>query len=143
MTDISRVFGIYSTSREAELAVDQLVQSGVLKGSISVLHPDNRNTREFAERKGTRCPESISRGKAASFPLDGTSGWADPGQGPIEGALSEALAVMGVPATWSEGRVVHGKVLLSAEFAGGAEQAQLTSDILMNTGAEDVGSVLI
>ena len=59
------------------------------------------------------------------------------------GDLSEALAVMWVPATWSEGRVVHGKVLLSAEFAGGAEQAQLTSDILMNTGAEDVGSVLI
>jgi len=64
------------------------------------------------------------------------------GEGPIEGALSEALAVMGVPATWSDGRVVHGKVLLSAECAGAA-QAQLTSDILMNTGAEDVRSVLI
>lgn len=142
MMDISRVFGIYPTSQQAEF-VDQLIQSGVLKGSISVLHPDNRSTRKFAERKGTRCPESISRGKAASFPLDGTLGWLDPGEGPIGGALSEALAVMGVPATWSDGRVVHGKVLLSAECVGGAEQAQLTSDILMNTGAEDVGSVLI
>ena len=142
MADISRVFGIFPSSQKAELAVDQLLQSGFKGWNISVLHPDNQSTREFAQKKGTRPPEGTTHGKTASVPLDGTLGFLDPGEGPVGGALSGALAAMGVPAEWSDRRVVHGKVLLSAECKS-AEQAARTSEILKNTGAEDVDSVMI
>ncbi len=46
---------------------------------------------------------------------------------------------MGVPAEWCDRRVVHGKVLLSAE-CDTAEQAARISEILKNAGAEDVAN---
>ena len=117
--------------------MDQLLQSGFDGWNISVLLPDNESTREFARRKSTKPPEGTAHGATASVPLDGTLGWLDPWAGPVGGALSEALAGMGVPAEWSDRRVVHGKVLLSAE-CDTAEQAARISDILKNTGAEEV-----
>ncbi len=139
MTDIIKVFGIYATAQQAELAVDQLLQSGFNSWNISVLFPDNRTTREFAQRKSTKPPEGTAHGNTASLPLDGTLGWSDPSQGPVKGALSQALAGMGVSAEWSDRRVVHGKVLVSAE-CNSAEQAARISEILKNAGAEEVAN---
>jgi len=139
MSDITSVFGIYATAQQAELAVDQLLQSGFNSWNISVLLPDNRTTREFAQKKSTKPPEGTDHGKTASVPLDGTLGFADPGEGPVGGALSGALAGMGVPAEWCDRRVVHGKVLLSAE-CDTAEQAARISEILKNAGAEEVAN---
>ena len=43
---LSKVFAIYSTSQKAEAAVDGLLSSGFKASAISVLHSDNRSTRE-------------------------------------------------------------------------------------------------
>lgn len=139
MSNTCKVFGIYPTSQQAELAVDILLQSRLKGSNISVLHPDNQSTREFAQRKGTKPPEGTTHGKTASVPLDGTLGFADPGAGPVGGALPAALAGMGVPERCGK-RVVKGKVLLSAECD--SEEARRTSEILKNTGAEDVDSFI-
>jgi hypothetical protein len=98
MPDSTRIFGIYPTSQQAEAAVDRLLEAEFAGWAISVLHSDNQSTREFAERKNTRPPEGTAHGKTASVPLDGTLGLLHPGAGPVEGALSAALAGMGVPA---------------------------------------------
>jgi hypothetical protein len=142
MPDSTRIFGIYPTSQQAEAAVDRLLEAEFAGWAISVLHPDNQNTREFAERKNTRPPEGTAHGKTASVPLDGTLGLLHPGAGPVEGALSAALAGMGVPADWDDRRVVHGKVLLVVECLG-TDQAAKASEILKNSEAEDVDSVVI
>ena len=76
---LTRVFAINSTPHQVEAAVDRLVESGVIGSAISVLHPDNASTREFAKRKGTRPPASTTEGKTASVPLGGTLGVRDPG----------------------------------------------------------------
>lgn len=65
MSDITSVFGIYATAQQAELAVDQLLQSGFNGWNISVLLPDNRTTWEFAQRKSTKPPEGADHGKTA------------------------------------------------------------------------------
>ena len=136
----TKVFGIYSTPGQVEAAVDRLVESGFVPGAISVLHPENENTRDFAHRKGTKAPASTTEGKTASVPLGGSLGLRDPGAGPVEGALPAALADMGVPAEWCDRRVVDdGKVLLSVECEQ-TEQVTRAIEILKGAGAEEVES---
>ena len=135
MTEQSTVFGIYGTAQQAEKAVDRLVHAGFSEQSISVLHPENASSREFADRKNTRVPKGVAEGETAGLPLDGTAGIWDPGSGPKLGALSAALADMGVPADWCDRRVVHGKLLLAVECET-SDQTASAIEILQSTGAE-------
>jgi hypothetical protein len=100
--------------------VDQLFRSGLTGGDITVLYPENENTREFAGRKGTRLPAGTAYCTTAPLPLDGTLG-------------------LRVPAEWCDRRVVHGKVLISVESS--LEEAQRISAIMASAGAEDVDCV--
>jgi hypothetical protein len=106
------VFAIYSET-QVEDAVNELVANNFAKERISVLCPRNEATREFAARKGTHTPIGTDKGRYANVPLAGTLGILHPAEGPLLGALHDALIDMGVPECWCDRRVVHGKFLLS------------------------------
>jgi hypothetical protein len=131
------VFGIYSTPEMAEEAVDELVACGFASGSISVLFPTNERSREFAGRKKTRPPAGTDEGPKANLPLDGTWGFMDPGAGPRQGALPEALAAMGVPPEWCHHRVVKGDILVSVK-CNARDEVIRAAGVLMLAEAEDI-----
>jgi hypothetical protein len=114
-TDVNTVFGIYDTAVLVEKAVDALAGNGFPCNRIFVLHPKNEDTREFAQRKKTQVPAGIDAGPAAGLPLDGTGGFLEMSKEPRQGALPVALRDMGVPADWSDNRVVEGKFLISVK----------------------------
>jgi hypothetical protein len=142
MSELSRidntVFGLYANEEFAEQAVDELIDAGGFPSDrVTVLFPRNSTSREFADRKGTRCPDGTSEGPAANLPLDGTWGFAHPGSGPQEGALPRALAAMGVPPEWCHGRVRKGNVLVSVECRNYEEVIRATG-ILVLLAAQDI-----
>jgi hypothetical protein len=114
-TDVNTVFGIYDTVVSVEKAFDALAANGFPGDRIFVLHPKNEDTREFARRKKTQVPAGIAAGPAANLPLDGTGGFLEMSKEPRQGALPTALRDMGVPADWSDNRVVEGKLLISVK----------------------------
>jgi hypothetical protein len=131
------VFGLYM-SGAAEQAVDALVKAGFRRSDIVVLFPENEMTHRFAQQHGTLIPQGVDVGA----PLEGSLGIADPGGGPVKGALPDALAEMGVPEDRKqacEDRVKEGAVLLSVRCKG-PEDVPLAVRVLEQTGAEAVGS---
>jgi len=134
-------FGIYSSSAQAERAVDSLIASGFSGDDISVLMPDNQGSKDFAHEKNTKLPEGTTTGVTTGGVVGGTLGLlagigalAIPGvgpfiaAGPIMGALAGlgvggtvggiigALVGMGIPeyeAKRYEGRLKEGGVLVS------------------------------
>jgi hypothetical protein len=108
-----KVFAIYSEELYVEDAVNELCGDGFTKEAVSVLFPENKETREFAERKGTHPPKGTKEGRYADIPLDGKLGFLNWAEGPLQGALHDALIEMGVPSEWCDRRVVHGKFLIS------------------------------
>ena len=56
------VFGIYSTSSDAENVVDALKSEGFRNTDISVLFPHNEGSKDFAHEKGTKAPEGAAAG---------------------------------------------------------------------------------
>src|SRR4029077_17753559 len=95
------VFGIYSTYRAVENAVDELREGGFRNTDISVLFPQNVGTKDFAHEKGTKAPEGATTGASTGAVVGGTLGWlagigalAIPGLGPFmaAGPLMAALA---------------------------------------------------
>lgn len=150
MSDDLVVFGIYRTLPEVEEGVDNLLAVGFASQSIFVLHPKNKDTVEFANRKQTHVPRGIGEGPTASLPLDGTIGIGGPtgsGEGlahwlfdpvaPHEGALQGALTDMGVPGAWCNKRVVHGGFLISVKCASWEEFFRATG-VLAFTEAMDI-----
>jgi hypothetical protein len=161
------VFGIYATVLQAERAVDELVLDRFSNADVSVLFPDQQNTRDFAHEKNTKAPEGTATGVAAGGTIGGTLGLlagigslAIPGlgpfiaAGPIMGALAGvgvggavggfvgALVGMGIPeyeAKRYEGRVKNGGVLLSVH-CDTSDQIKRAKDILKRTGAEDIAA---
>lgn len=160
-------FGIYKSSKQAELAVDSLVAAGFPSSDVSALLPDSRNSHEFAHEKNTKAPEGTATGATAGGLLGGSLGLlagigalAIPGigpfiaAGPIMGALAGvgvggavggligALVGMGIPeyeAKRYEGRVKEGGVLLSVH-CNSSEDVSRAKEVLKETGAEDVAS---
>jgi hypothetical protein len=132
----AKVFAIFRSADEAELAVRHLAALCVDLRDIAVLLPENKDTRAFAKRQGTRPPAGTVEGVKASLPLDGTFGLLDPATGPIEGALSLALADMGVPADWCDFCVVNGRILVSVSCD--AHSYESISAILRDAGAIDL-----
>lgn len=161
------VFGLYSTTAQAELAVDTLVKEGFSNSDVSVLLADNQGSKDFAHEKNTKAPEGTTTGVTAGGAIGGTLGLlagigalAIPGvgpliaAGPIMGALAGlgvggavggivgALVGMGIPeyeAKRYEGRVKEGGVLLSAH-CDTSEQIDRAKAILKRTGASDIAS---
>ncbi len=140
-SDVNTVFGIYDAVGSVEKAVDTLVGNGFPCNSIFVLHPKNEATRDFARRKKTQVPNGIDAGPAADLPLDGTGGFLDMANEPRQGALPTALRDMGVPADWSDNRVVEGKLLISIK-CGTWEDFFRAIGILRFTSASDISWAL-
>src|SRR5438876_6853432 len=99
------VFGLYTTRRQVENAVDELKAQGFRSTDISVLFPENVGTKDFAHEKGTKAPEGASAGAGTGAVVGGTLGWltgigalAIPGLGPFiaAGPIMAALAGAGV-----------------------------------------------
>jgi hypothetical protein len=130
------VFAIDPRETQIEDAVDELVANGFATDHI-VLHPKNKDAREFAARKGTRTAKGTDKGRYADIPLDGTLEFLHPVEGPLQGALHDALIEMGVPSESCDHRVVHGKFLISVRCKSRDEFFRATG-ILKFTGASDI-----
>jgi hypothetical protein len=161
------VFGIYSSTTEAERAVDRLTAAGFSNQDISVLLPDKEGSKDFAHEKNTKAPEGAATGVTAGGVVGGTLGLlagigalAIPGVGPFiaagpimgahagfgvggaVGGLVGVLVGMGIPeyeAKRYEGRIKDGGVLLSVHCDTSAE-IDSAKEVLKASGAEDISS---
>jgi hypothetical protein len=161
------VFGIYTTTNQAEEAVNQLMAQGFSDDDISVLLEDNNSSRQFAHEKNTKIPEGTTTGATTGGVIGGTLGLlaglgalAIPGVGPLiaagpimgtlagigaggtVGGLIGALVGMGIPeyeAKRYEGRIKDGGVLLSVH-CNTSKEIDRAKELLKNTGAQDISS---
>jgi hypothetical protein len=141
------VIGIVETQIQAERIVDQLQQSGVSSGDVSVLFPDKRGTKDFAHEHNTKAPEGAIAGVGAGGVLGGTLGLlagigalAIPGVGPLiaagplmatlsgaaagaaVGGVAGGLIGLGVPefeAKSYEGKIRNGNILIAVHTDNG------------------------
>src|SRR5213078_299720 len=161
------VLGIYTTTNQAEAAVNQLMSQGFSGDDISVLMEDSNSSRQFAHEKNTKAPEGTTTGATAGGVIGGTLGLlaglgalAIPGVGPLiaagpimgtlagigaggtVGGLIGALVGVGIPeyeAKRYEGRIKDGGVLLSVH-CNTSDEISRAKDLLKETGAEDISS---
>jgi len=161
------VFGLYSTRRQVENAVDELKAQGFRNTDISVLFSENVGTKDFAHEKGTKAPEGMATGATSGAIVGGALGWlagigalAIPGVGPLiaagpiiaaltgvgvggaVGGIAGGLIGLGIPeyeAKRYEGRIKSGSILLSVH-ADDSQWTDKAEKILRNTGAEDISS---
>ena len=161
------VFGIYTTSNQAEAAVNQLMSQGFSGDDISVLMEDSNSSRQFAHEKNTKVPEGTTTGATAGGVIGGTLGLlaglgalAIPGVGPLiaagpimgtlagigaggtVGGLIGALVGVGIPeyeAKRYEGRIKDGGVLLSVHCST-SNEIDRAKEALKRSGAQDISS---
>jgi rhodanese-related sulfurtransferase len=160
-------FAIFTSSADAERAVDSLVSAGFSNQDVSVLMPDKQGSRDFATEKNTKAPEGTTTGVVSGGAIGGTLGLlagigalAIPGLGPFiaagpimatlaglgvggsVGGLVGALVGMGIPeyeAKRYEGRVKDGGVLVSVH-CDSSEEVSRAKDVLRQAGGQDVAS---
>jgi len=161
------VFGLYSTRRQVENAVDELKAQGFRNTDVSVLFSENVGTKDFAHEKGTKAPEGLATGATSGAVVGGALGWlagigalAIPGVGPLiaagpiigaltgvgvggtVGGIAGGLIGLGIPeyeAKRYEGRIKNGNILLSVH-ADDSEWTNKAERILKDTGADEVSS---
>jgi len=161
------VFGIYTTTNQAEAAVNQLMSQGFSGDDISVLMEDSSSSRQFAHEKNTKVPEGTTTGATAGGVIGGTLGLlaglgalAIPGVGPLiaagpimgtlagigaggtVGGLIGALVGVGIPeyeAKRYEGRIKDGGVLLSVHCST-SNEIDRAKEALKRSGAQDISS---
>jgi len=161
------VFGLYSTRRQVENAVDELKAKGFRNADVSVLFSENVGTKDLAHERGTKAPEGLATGATSGAVIGGALGWlagigalAIPGVGPLIaagpiigaltgvgvggtlGGIAGGLIGLGVPeyeAKRYEGRIKSGNILLSVH-ADNSEWANKAESILKDTGADDVSA---
>ena len=161
------VFGIYTTRRGLEDAVDTLKADGFRNTDISVLLSENEGTKDFAHEKNTKAPEGAATGAGTGAVIGGALGWlagigalAIPGIGPFIaagpimgllsgvgvggaiGGLGGALIGMGIPeyeAKRYEGRIKEGGALLSVH-CDSSDWVTRAKDVLERTGGLEVAS---
>jgi hypothetical protein len=161
------IIGLFDSRREAESAVQQLVNSGINRDFISIVsRNDNEDTRDFrTDDDSSGAAKGAGIGAALGGVgglLAGLAGLAIPGIGPIlaagpiaaalggalggaglgaaAGGLIGALTDMGVPeheARHYEDAVRHGKTLLTVR-AEDVASAERAASILDNCGAVDI-----
>jgi len=161
------VFGIYTTTNQAEAAVNQLMSQGFSGDDISVLMEDSNSSRQFAHEKNTKVPEGTTTGATAGGVIGGTLGLlaglgalAIPGVGPLiaagpimgtlagmgaggaVGGIIGALVGLGIPeyeAKRYEGRIKDGGVLLSVH-CNTSNEIDRAKEGLKRSGAQDISS---
>src|ERR1700687_3969833 len=143
------VFGLYSTRRQVENAVDELKAQGFRNTDISVMFPENVGTKDFAHEKDTKAPEGATTGAGTGAVIGGAVGWlagigtlAIPGVGPFIAAGPIILVGMGISeyeAKRYEGRVNKGGILLSVH-SDDSDWTKKAKAVLERTGAEDISS---
>ena len=161
------VFGLYSTRRQVENAVDELKAQGFRNADVSVLFSENVGTKDFAHEKGTKAPEGLATGATSGAVVGGALGWlagigalAIPGVGPLiaagpivgaltgvgvggtVGGIAGGLIGVGIPeyeAKRYEGRIREGNILLSVHVDD-SDWAKKAERILKETGANEVSS---
>lgn len=134
----AHVFGIYQTSDQAGLAVDEFVHNGFKLGSITVVSGDSRRSRDFAARKHTRLPLLTLDLHGEDASPDGNWGLLDPQCGPQAGSIFSALAEMDISSESAEVAVLEGKLLLSVDCVN-AQVIHRVRELLNSTGASEAG----
>ena len=160
------LFGVYSSRRDVEAAVDVFKDSGFSSSDISVLLPDKAD-KELVTEKNTKAPEGAAMGVGSGAAVGGALGWlagvgavAIPGIGPViaAGPIVAVLAGIGVgcalggfagsligvgisedEAKKYEGRLSNGGTLLAVRCET-RDELKRAQDILQRTGAEDIGA---
>ena len=161
------VFAVYATREQVERTVDALRTKGFRATDVSVLWPENVGSKDLAHEMHTKAPEGAAAGAGTGALIGGALGWlagigalAIPGIGPFiaagpivaalagagaagaVGGITGALLGYGVPeveAKRYEGRIRNGGILLSVH-ADSSEWAKRASDLLTQTGGQDVSS---
>jgi hypothetical protein len=150
------VFGIYSTHKTLETAVDELRGSGFRNTDISFLMPENVGSKDLIHRKATKAPEGAVAGAVSGVVLGSLLGWlvGFDGAGPIVAALAGAGAVgttggiigglmgLGFPEYEAKrygGRVRKGGILLSVH-CDDPRWTRRAQEILNRTAAEDIAA---
>ena len=159
------VFGIVRTQSVAGALITELQTKGFALSDISVLFPDEVDTRKFAHTEGTKAPEGAVIGGSTGGVAGGVLGLlvgigmlAIPGlgllvaAGPLMAALSGvavgatvgsitgALAGLGVPemhAQVYEGKLKGGHILISVHIDD-RSHADLAREAFAHHGAEDI-----
>ena len=159
------VIGFAATQDQAEAIATRLRGEGFATNDISVLFPDNRNTKDFAHKQNTKAPEGAVAGASAGGLLGGTLGLlagigalAIPGLGPFiaagpimaalsgaaagagVGGVTGALVGMGIPeyeAKMYEGKLRDGNILLSVHTEDDNMRKRAV-DIFKEMGVKDV-----
>jgi len=161
------VYCTVRTGAQASEIVNRLRIAGFASRDISVLMPDSKETRQFANDQGTKAPEGAAAGVGTGLLAGGALGWlagigslAIPGLGPLiaagpivaaltgaavagtVGGVAGALIGMGIPdedARRYETRVRTGNALISVHTESVAE-AQRAKDIFDSAGAMDIST---
>ena len=129
MEQLSYAYETYATAGQAEAAVNALMDSDFGVTNITVLFPQNADSRNFARRWGTIMPAGTTDPKTANLPLDGELGIEHPAEGPREGALQEAMAAMGVPADLAY-KIVDDKEILLSVLCQDVDSAERAKRVL-------------
>ena len=160
-------YGIFSSRKDVENAVDILKNNGFRNTDISVLMQDNVGSKDFAIEKETKVPEGATTGAGTGAVIGGVLGWlvgigslAIPGIGPFIaagpivsalagagaggalGGITGALIGMGIPefeAKRFDGRIKEGGILISIH-CDDSDWAKKAKDILSQAGADEVAS---
>jgi hypothetical protein len=161
------VIGIVETRATAEQIVAELHRSGFGPNEISVIFPDNKESKGFALENSTKAPEGAVAGAGAGGIVGGTLGvlvgigaLAIPGLGPFiaagpllaglsgiaagatVGGFVGALVGMGIPeieAKAYEGRLRAGNMLIAAH-ARTVELEKVAKEIFKRGKAHDVST---
>src|SRR5688572_22518194 len=161
------VAGVFTESRHAEMALNELKDAGFTPDQVSVVAKDTRETQTMVERSDMAGAETSGAATGALLGglTGGLAGWlvgigalAIPGIGPIvaagalattlggaavgavAGGLIGALVGAGIPeedARTYETHVKEGRILITAQ-ATNAQQAQLARDAFDRHGGSDV-----
>jgi hypothetical protein len=161
------VFGIYSTRNDAEIAVTALKNASVSRADVSVLLPQDVESKPLPRPTGrsTKAPAAATAGAGSGAVVGGTLGWLAgvgaliiPGLGPflaagplvatlvgmgVGGAVGGAaggLIGLGIPETEAklyEGRLLKGAILVAVQ-CGSAEQLAQARGVMAETGAQDI-----
>jgi len=161
------VVGIVESQLQAESAVSELRERGILVSSISVLLPDTDGTRDFAHEHHTKAPEGAVAGASTGGVIGGALGVLAgigalglPGVGPLIaagpllaalsgaaagaaiGGIAGALIGLGIPeieAKLYEGKIRGGNILI-AVHVDTPEQQRAAEQSLKAAGGHDISS---
>lgn len=161
------VVGIVESQLQAESAVRELQERGILVSAVSVLLPDTDGTRDVAHEQHTKAPEGAVAGASTGGIIGGTLGvlagigaLGVPGVGPFLaagpllaalsgaaagaaiGGVAGALIGLGIPeieAKLYEGKIRGGNILI-AVHVDTPEQQRAAEQSLHAAGGHDIAS---